>query len=131
MDPDIKRADNSSLFVIPGLDLASMAVCAPAGMTREQVNAALGDVDIPAGSGSVWTVAGEAVQCLDADRRRHYMAHRRGRACEDERLCENHCGTGPCSRRCQVCLRLAFVPTAPCPACPDAPRKGSGTLSFT
>lgn len=42
------------------------------------------------------------------------------RVCEDEHLCGSGCGTGPCSRRCQVCRRLAFVLTAPCPACPDA-----------
>jgi predicted kinase len=44
-------------------------------------------------------------------------------ACENGQACMNHCGTGPCSRKCQVCLRLAFLPTVPCPACPDAPFK--------
>lgn len=40
--------------------------------------------------------------------------------CPDDRKCESSCGTGPCSRRCTVCQRLAGLPTAPCPACPDA-----------
>lgn len=40
--------------------------------------------------------------------------------CADGRNCVNHCGSGPCSRRCQVCQRLAGTPSAPCPACPDA-----------
>lgn len=41
------------------------------------------------------------------------------RECEDGRACVNSCASGPCSRRCTACLRLAWVPTAPCPACPD------------
>lgn len=40
--------------------------------------------------------------------------------CPDHRPCVNMCGSGACSRHCQVCGRLAYVPSAPCPACPDA-----------
>lgn len=40
--------------------------------------------------------------------------------CADGTVCVNHCGNGPCSRRCQVCQRLAGMPSVPCPACPDA-----------
>jgi hypothetical protein len=56
------------------------------------------------------------------------------RTCEDGQVCVNHCGTEPwpCSRKCQTCLRLAWTwtATAPCPACPDAPRK-QGQLMIT
>lgn len=48
--------------------------------------------------------------------------------CEDGGECENHCGTGPCSRRCLVCQRLAGMPTAPCPACPDYVPPAAGWL---
>jgi hypothetical protein len=41
------------------------------------------------------------------------------RQCPDTIPCENHCGTGPCSRKCRVCCRLAWTATLPCPACPD------------
>jgi hypothetical protein len=30
------------------------------------------------------------------------------RACPDDRPCVNSCGSGPCSRRCTVCQRLAW-----------------------
>lgn len=40
--------------------------------------------------------------------------------CGDDRECMSQCGTGPCSRRCQVCQRLAGLPGEPCPACPDS-----------
>lgn len=43
--------------------------------------------------------------------------------CSDGRTCLASCGSGPCSRRCDACLRLAWLPTAPCPACPDAKGK--------
>lgn len=41
----------------------------------------------------------------------------------DSRECVNHCGRAQwaCSRQCQVCQRLAWTDSAPCPACPDAP----------
>jgi hypothetical protein len=39
--------------------------------------------------------------------------------CDDQEPCVNHCGTGPCPRKCQTCQRLAFTPETPCPACPD------------
>ena len=44
------------------------------------------------------------------------------RRCTDEVLCVNRCGSGPCSRECQVCRRLAWSGESgpPCPACPDS-----------
>jgi hypothetical protein len=44
---------------------------------------------------------------------------RREGMCRDGRTCSLHCGTGPCSRSCQSCGRLAWTDSAPCPACPD------------
>ncbi len=43
--------------------------------------------------------------------------------CPDGRECVNHCGRPQwaCSRRCQVCQRLAWTNSTPCRACPDAP----------
>lgn len=43
------------------------------------------------------------------------------RRCTDYRTCVNSCASGPCSRQCQVCTRLAGSRSVPCPACPDAP----------
>jgi len=44
---------------------------------------------------------------------------RREGMCRDGRTCTLHCGTGPCSRSCQSCGRLAWTDSAPCGACPD------------
>lgn len=50
------------------------------------------------------------------------------RHCADEVLCVNQCASGPCSRECQVCRRLAWSGESgpPCPACPDSPKKQAG-----
>lgn len=44
------------------------------------------------------------------------------RHCADEVLCVNQCASGPCSRECTVCRRLAWSGESgpPCPACPDS-----------
>lgn len=44
------------------------------------------------------------------------------RHCADEVLCVNQCASGPCSRQCTVCQRLAWSGESgpPCPACPDS-----------
>ena len=43
------------------------------------------------------------------------------RECADRQTCVNSCGTGPCSRCCRVCKRLAGSGSVPCPACLDIP----------
>jgi hypothetical protein len=44
---------------------------------------------------------------------------RREGMCRDGRTCTLHCGTGPCSRSCPSCGRLAWTGSPPCGACPD------------
>lgn len=77
-------ADDSSVFFIGGLGLVTVAVCAPAALTREQIGAEV-NAKSPTGISSPWAVADAAdlhdydgpypVQCPDEPRRRHYMMH--------------------------------------------------------
>ena len=77
-------ADDTSVFFIGNPGLVTMAVCAPAAMTREQI-AAEANSKNPAGIAGGWVVSELAgltdydgpypVQCPDEDGRRHYMMH--------------------------------------------------------
>ena len=77
-------ANDTDVFFIGGPGLVSMAVCAPAVLTREQI-AAEANAKNPTGISSGWAVTDEAdlpddittypVQCPDEPARRHYMMH--------------------------------------------------------
>ena len=85
MDQDPKPpADDSSVFFIGEPGLVSMAVCAPAELTLEQIAAAV-NAKSPTGIDSTWTVTAKAdlpddvptypVPCPDGGGRLHYMVN--------------------------------------------------------
>lgn len=45
------------------------------------------------------------------------------RRCPDYHQCDNHCGSGLCSRQCRVCSRMQGADSVPCQACPDVVRR--------
>jgi hypothetical protein len=78
MDPEIKRADDRSVFVIVGTDLVSIAACAPSPMTVEEVTVAV-NAQYAARYG-YWSAddrPDQGVQCKDdPDARRHWLMRR-------------------------------------------------------
>lgn len=71
-----------------------------------------------------WATTEEIQRVRDATRPYSDPRH-----CADEVLCVNQCASGPCSRECTVCRRLAWSgesESPPCPACPDSPKSQAG-----